>query len=598
MVVFAVLAFVMLCPSYVLSTSPSQFTFFARGTIEAKEYLGLSGYPTSTSEIDAVIDVMKSNGFNVYRMSFNPKWISGPHPYHVEYIQYFLSHSGSNISLIVDRNHLFPATEDSAKTARNNWATVKSSIFETLAAFPNNSRLMVELINEYVSSDFYSRMQTLDNDIRDAGYTNPIVVNKYAQDWAVINDSGIIFQGYHYYMNTWNPSGAISNVKIALSKGIKLLNTEVGADSNEADNFTSQTVAELTTFLAQSALLGVGNCIWMHENLDNWQKYQSLHLITRAPAGMRNGVNYLSNGNMYSDLTDAELDTDFAFFAAHGISTICARLTWGSVDTDSIPGAPYSITAVNNIKRLLVKAEAHGLTVVLTVFHTHFQTNANADWHPPYVGAGNLQNIFTNATWRTAYIDAVQWVIRQLQTSDSYDAIEGIFTLNEPFWGSTSGQPVCETWIQALYNAVKTVDANMPCSVRFACPTSPWSSSTPTTAYFNINNLRNYLDFYAINQYTDLVTGESRYSGHTVARFRNFLNSATTDGKQKWVAEWGVDIPYKTVEGQRLWYEHDVDYFNSQGIYTSLAWAWQSEGTEAFNIATGHASAQSAFYEL
>jgi len=328
------------------------------------------------------------------------------------------------------------------------------------------------------------------------------------------------------------------------------------------------------------------------------EKISAIGLITYPHMGMRSGINYLSNGNSYSDLSDTELDTDFAFFAAHNVTTICARLTWGSVDTDETPGPPYSDAAVNNIKRLLAKAEAHGLTVLLTVFHTHFQTNAGAYWHPSYVGAGNLQSIFTNEAWQTAYVDAVQWVIRQLQSSSSYHIIEGILTLNEPFWGSTSRRTECETFIQDLYNAVKAVDARMPCSVRFACPTSPWSSSTPSSAYFNINNLRNYLDFYAINQYTDFVTGESRYSGHTVARFQNFLNSANADGKQKWVTEWGVDIPYKTVEGQRAWYEHDIEYFNSQGIYTSLAWAWQSEGSEAFNIATGHATAQPAFYEL
>ena len=241
-------------------------------------FLGLSGYPTSTSQIDNIIQVMNATGSNIYRMSFNPEWFSSkPHPYNPSYIQYFLDHSNSTI--IVDRNHLYPPTETSASTARRNWTTVRNSVFEVLAAWPNNTRVAVELINEYVSRDFYTRMQSLVNEIRAAGYTNPIVANKLSQPWAVINDPlNNTYQGYHFYFNTWSVSGAISSVKTALSKGIKLINTEVGADYHEYRRFTSSTVNKLKTFMAQCATLGVGNTVWINENLDNWPRYQSLGL--------------------------------------------------------------------------------------------------------------------------------------------------------------------------------------------------------------------------------------------------------------------------------------------------------------------------------
>lgn len=242
-----------------------------------KVFLGLSGYPTSTAQIDSIIATMKANGMNTYRMSFNPTWLSGPHPFKMSYIQYFLDHC--NYTIIVDRNHLYPPTEASAATARSNWATVKSSIFEVLAAFPNNPRVMVELINEYVSSDFYSRMQSLVTEIRQACYTNPIVVNKWNQPWTVINDPlDATYQGYHYYFNTWSPSGAISQMQTALSKGIQIINTEIGANYNEASSFTSSTVSEVNSFLSQCAAMGIGNTIWMNENLNNWAKYQQLGL--------------------------------------------------------------------------------------------------------------------------------------------------------------------------------------------------------------------------------------------------------------------------------------------------------------------------------
>ncbi len=242
-----------------------------------KVFIGLSGYPTSTSQIDNIIATMQANGMNTYRMSFNPTWATGSHGYHQEYIQYFLDHS--NFNIIVDRNHLYPPTEASASTARSNWATVESSVFAVLKAFPNNQRVMVELINEYVSNDFYSQMQSLVNDIRAEGYTNPIVVDKWNQAWTVINDPlDNTYQGYHYYFNSWSVSGAISQMQTAQSKGIKIINTEVGADYNEHSSFTSSTVSELNQFLSQCASMGIGNTVWMNENLNNMPTYQQLGL--------------------------------------------------------------------------------------------------------------------------------------------------------------------------------------------------------------------------------------------------------------------------------------------------------------------------------
>ena len=244
-----------------------------------KVFLGLSGYPTSTGQIDNIINTMQANGLNTYRMSANPAWSGGPHPYHREFIQYYLDHSPSNWVIIVDRNHLYPPTEASATSARDNWATVRNSLFEVLQAYPNNPRVIVELINEYISSDFYTRMQNLVNEIRSAGYTNPLLANKWNQPWTVINDPlDDTYQGYHYYFNSWSPSGAISQMQTAQSRGIKVINTEVGADYNEYSAYTTSTVDELSQFLSQCASMGIGNTVWMNENLNNMPRYQSLGL--------------------------------------------------------------------------------------------------------------------------------------------------------------------------------------------------------------------------------------------------------------------------------------------------------------------------------
>ena len=258
------------------SPAPSSTTPSTTPSTTSGVYNGLSGYPTSTSNIDQIIKVMDDNNLNIYRMSFSPDWKGNTrHSYHSNYVQYFLDHC--SYSIIIDRNHLYPPSASSDQDARNNWQTVRTSIFQVLQAWPNNQRVMVDLINEYTSSDFYSRMQDLVNEIRSAGYTNPIVINKFSQQWKVINDPiDNTYQGYHFYFNSWSVSGAISQMETALSKGIKILSTEVGADFNGYRNFDSSEVKELNDFLEWCTNRGIGNAVWVNENLMNWQSYKEL----------------------------------------------------------------------------------------------------------------------------------------------------------------------------------------------------------------------------------------------------------------------------------------------------------------------------------
>jgi hypothetical protein len=115
--------------------------------------------------------------------------------------------------------------------------------------------------------------------IRAAGYTNAIVVNKWNTAWHKFTDPlDNTYQGYHFYFNSWSVSGATNQMNIALSRGIKVINTEIGADFNEYRSFTTSTVRELTEFLAWCADRGIGNTIWMYEDLHNWNRYQQLGL--------------------------------------------------------------------------------------------------------------------------------------------------------------------------------------------------------------------------------------------------------------------------------------------------------------------------------
>ena len=283
--VLLVIALAFFIPTQTTADTSAQKTLSTTGHIQYPTnpepappgtFIGLSGYPTSTSQIDAIIQVMDENNLNIFRMSFNPEWFGGkPHPYRANYIQYFLDNC--DYYIIVERNHIYPPTEEGAQEARDNWDIVENSLFDVLETWPNNQRVMVELINEYVSSDFYPRMQDLVDSIRDTGYTNPIVMNKWNHQWTVINDPlDNTYQGYHFYFNSWSVSGATSQMETALSKGIKMINTEIGADFNEARDFDSSEVKELSDFISWCNDRGIGNTVWMNENLANWQTYQQL----------------------------------------------------------------------------------------------------------------------------------------------------------------------------------------------------------------------------------------------------------------------------------------------------------------------------------
>ena len=251
----------------------------------APEAVGFAGYVTSQEELEKTVALMQSQNLDIYRVSFRPSWLVSEGEvkgFNKNYIDFLLENT--NFSVIVDGNHLYPATERSAREAVIHWAEVRNRVFQTLQLYPNNSRVAVELINEYVRYDFYPRMQSLVTEIRSAGYTNPLVMNKWDQAWTKIDDElNNTYQGKHFYFNSWEPAGAISNLQIALKLGIKLINTEVGASSDEYRLFNQANVDELKLFIAQTQALivdnfTVTNLIWMNNDSDNWQGYRQYGL--------------------------------------------------------------------------------------------------------------------------------------------------------------------------------------------------------------------------------------------------------------------------------------------------------------------------------
>ncbi|MCL5877936.1 MAG: glycoside hydrolase family 5 protein [Candidatus Bathyarchaeota archaeon] len=250
------------------------------------EFIGLAGYITSQAELEKTIELMENKHLNAYRVSFRPSWISqegeikGYNPACIDFLLV-----NTNFLVIVDGNHLYPATEGSLY-AYNHWDQVRGRVFQVLERYPNNSRVAVELINEYNLADYDTKMQDLIDEIRNASYSNTIVTNKLTTNWHKFEDPlNNTYQGMHFYFNHWKTDGALAQMNRAINQyGItKILNTEVGASSDEYRQFTQTNVDELEAFLIQSQSLGVSNCIWMNNDTQNWQGYALYDFYLNPP---------------------------------------------------------------------------------------------------------------------------------------------------------------------------------------------------------------------------------------------------------------------------------------------------------------------------
>jgi hypothetical protein len=243
---------------------------------EPAQWIGVSSYPRtlsgqySTAIIDDIITYMDAEGLTIYRMSI---WYSvDPTPW----VQYYLEHCAYD--LIVCR-HMYPMAALSA----SEWTAVQTWTLTLLAECSSyQDRLWVEPINERTNSDLASRLQTLVTAVRDAGYTARIIANKWEQSWnsmATIHDPlDRFWTGYHYYFTNGAWSSAEQQLQTAMNLGLKLLNTEVGADYNEHAAFDPSEVTRLNTFLAWCAERDIGNTVWMCYGLQNLPRYQELGL--------------------------------------------------------------------------------------------------------------------------------------------------------------------------------------------------------------------------------------------------------------------------------------------------------------------------------
>jgi predicted deacylase len=242
------------------------------------EFFGFSSYPRtqsgsySYSVIDDIIQEMDANNLNIYRMGFAPS--VNPNPY----VQYYLDNC--DYDLIVDICHMYPP----GTMSDSQWRELEANVLAFCRDFAAyQDRIWIEPVNEREDYDLADRIQTIVTAIRDAGYTYNIVANKFGQSWrdmASIHDPlDKFWTGYHYYFDHWQVADAKADMTTALNLGLKLINTEVGADADEYREFSQYEVDELNEFLIWCAERDIWNAVWMRYGLGNLQTYKSYGLI-------------------------------------------------------------------------------------------------------------------------------------------------------------------------------------------------------------------------------------------------------------------------------------------------------------------------------
>lgn len=234
----------------------------------------LSGYLESSSGIDQVIAALNTYGLDGYRASFYVG--QGSHYWNPSLIAEFIQ-KAPNKTIVLDPTHYYPPTGSA------DWNRVRDFALEACRLFPN---AYVEIINEYTGTDLPQRGQSVFDDIRDAGYSNPLVLNKWNHTWsqmAAIQDPDW-YCGYHYYFDYWSPSGAKTQADQAAARGLKIINTEVGASTSD-NGINNSNTAELNEALRYFESLGQDSAVWQNQRANNISRYlqTGLYWLTEVP---------------------------------------------------------------------------------------------------------------------------------------------------------------------------------------------------------------------------------------------------------------------------------------------------------------------------
>ena len=268
---------------------PAYYELFKYVPVEKTLPIGLSSIPRkqdmgsiyTTASIDDVIAVMDAENLTIWRMSFPYSFQSWE-----SFIQYYLDNCPYDV--IVDYYHttgkVLSDTEWAQSMARGLEIMEKFKLYsDRMWLEPQNEQLQGTLPDKVIL-----RSQEFVTAARSAGYSNRIVSNVFwrtpLKDMAVINDPlNQFYSGQHIYffdggVTAVTMASAKKIMQDALDAGVKILNTEIGADTDGQQFFTELGVGMVSEFMRWGTSEDIGNAVWTMYGAYDYPKYKQLGL--------------------------------------------------------------------------------------------------------------------------------------------------------------------------------------------------------------------------------------------------------------------------------------------------------------------------------
>jgi hypothetical protein len=294
-------------------------------------------------------------------------------------------------------------------------------------------------------------------------------------------------------------------------------------------------------------------------------------------APMQKGVNYLSNGNAWTE-PETLLQNDFSRFQQDHIRYLSIRIMWSIMMPT--PGN-ISTVALENIKKMLNTADAYGLKVNLA-FWTQFGYTMG---FPSWAGT-NYYSLLEEPT-KTYYLNYLTQTVEQLKT---FPAVDSWSILNEPYYTDPNQKNQFQTLMADCVQTIKTVDDSRPVICRFTLSYTPATGKYDSTIY-------NLFDAFAVTVYLNASNPSDKIYNSQWVDYAKTVEDCKNLGLPLWVIEFGSKTP--DPEAAQAMFEGNLAKFGADGIARAYAWAWQTRNaaSELFNIYDG-ANPKPAYYAL
>ncbi len=320
---------------------------------------------------------------------------------------------------------------------------------------------------------------------------------------------------------------------------------------------------------------------------------------------MSTGVNYEGPYDWSYSISDGEIEQDFQLFKENNVDSIIINLIWSAFQTGVNPPI-YNELNINNVKRVLAKAEQYEIGVCMSFFQYWMDTITGVpSWSiDPQTGNQRYIAIVRDETTKGYFLEMIGYLVDEFRYSS---AINSWSLLNEPMHsGSYSSSQLAiereefHVLIEQGSDVIRLRD-NRPITIKFTLPYSPWHTRTGSdySTFVDFDRVMQSLDFMSINTFADPQDFGSSvtWQGTTWDDFVQAVEDTKNAGYPFWVSEFGNNN--RKTEVQRIYYESTIHIFQNLGVNRCFSWVWvHNSQDEKYNICKRRGIPKPAFFEL